>query len=199
MGKVITIGREFGSNGRAIARELSEALSIQFYDKELIEMAAKKSKLSDEDLAEIDETRANPWIYSSVGYQVGSGYTTVEPINDLLYQAEASVIRDVAESENCIIVGRCSDYVLKDKIDSRHVFVYAPLNYRLSVVMNRDNLDEKKARSVIKKVDKRRRLYYNFYTDRNWNDLRNYDLSLDSSIFSMQDIIGILTEVYETM
>ena len=162
-------------------------------------MAAKKSKLSDEDLAEIDETRANPWIYSSVGYQVGSGYTTVEPINDLLYQAEASVIRDVAESENCIIVGRCSDYVLKDKIDSRHVFVYAPLNYRLSVVMNRDNLDEKKARSVIKKVDKRRRLYYNFYTDRNWNDLRNYDLSLDSSIFSMQDIIGILTEVYETM
>ena len=199
MGKVITIGREFGSNGRAIARELSEALGIQFYDKELIEMAAKKSKLSDEDLAEIDETRANPWIYSSVGYQVGSGYTTVEPINDLLYQAEASVIRDVAESENCIIVGRCSDYVLKDKIASRHVFVYAPLNYRLSVVMNRDNLDEKKARSVIKKVDKRRRLYYNFYTDRNWNDLRNYDLSLDSSIFSMQDIIGILTEVYETM
>ncbi len=199
MGKVITIGREFGSNGRAIARELSEALGIQFYDKELIEMAAKKSKLSDEDLAEIDETRANPWIYSSVGYQVGSGYTTVEPINDLLYQAEASVIRDVAESENCIIVGRGSDYVLKDKIDSRHVFVYAPLNYRLSVVMNRDNLDEKKARSVIKKVDKRRRLYYNFYTDRNWNDLRNYDLSLDSSIFSMQDIIGILTEVYETM
>lgn len=199
MGKVITIGREFGSNGRAIARELSEALGIQFYDKELIEMAAKKSKLSDEDLAEIDETRANPWIYSSVGYQVGSGYTTVEPINDLLYQAEASVIRDVAESEDCIIVGRCSDYVLKDKIDSRHVFVYAPLNYRLSVVMNRDNLDEKKARSVIKKVDKRRRLYYNFYTDRNWNDLRNYDLSLDSSIFSMQDIIGILTEVYETM
>lgn len=199
MGKVITIGREFGSNGRAIARELSEALGIQFYDKELIEMAAKKSKLSDEDLAEIDETRANPWIYSSVGYQVGSGYTTVEPINDLLYQAEASVIRDVAESEDCIIVGRCSDYVLKDKIDSRHVFVYAPFNYRLSVVMNRDNLDEKKARSVIKKVDKRRRLYYNFYTDRNWNDLRNYDLSLDSSIFSMQDIIGILTEVYETM
>lgn len=199
MGKVITIGREFGSNGRAIAQELSEALGIQFYDKELIEMAAKKSKLSDEDLAEIDETRANPWIYSSVGYQVGSGYTTVEPINDLLYQAEASVIRDVAESEDCIIVGRCSDYVLKDKIDSRHVFVYAPLNYRLSVVMNRDNLDEKKARSVIKKVDKRRRLYYNFYTDRNWNDLRNYDLSLDSSIFSMQDIIGILTEVYETM
>jgi cytidylate kinase len=199
MGKVITIGREFGSNGRAIARELSEALGIQFYDKELIEMAAKKSKLSDEDLAEIDETRANPWIYSSVGYQVGSGYTTVEPINDLLYQAEASVIRDVAESEDCIIVGRCSDYVLKDKIDSRHVFVYAPLNYRLSVVMNRDNLNEKKARSVIKKVDKRRRLYYNFYTDRNWNDLRNYDLSLDSSIFSMQDIIGILTEVYETM
>lgn len=199
MGKVITIGREFGSNGRAIARELSEALGIQFYDKELIEMAAKKSKLSDEDLAEIDETRANPWIYSSVGYQVGSGYTTVEPINDLLYQAEASVICDVAESEDCIIVGRCSDYVLKDKIDSRHVFVYAPLNYRLSVVMNRDNLDEKKARSVIKKIDKRRRLYYNFYTDRNWNDLRNYDLSLDSSIFSMQDIIGILTEVYETM
>lgn len=199
MGKVITIGREFGSNGRAIARELSEALGIQFYDKELIEMAAKKSKLSDEDLAEIDETRANPWIYSSVGYQVGSGYTTVEPINDLLYQAEALVIRDVAESEDCIIVGRCSDYVLKDKIDSRHVFVYAPFNYRLSVVMNRDNLDEKKARSVIKKVDKRRRLYYNFYTDRNWNDLRNYDLSLDSSIFSMQDIIGILTEVYETM
>jgi cytidylate kinase len=199
MGKVITIGREFGSNGRAIARELSEALGIQFYDKELIEMAAKKSKLSDEDLAEIDETRANPWIYSSVGYQVGSGYTTVEPINDLLYQAEASVIRDVAESEDCIIVGRCSDYVLKDKIDSRHVFVYAPFNYRLSVVMNRDNLDEKKARSVIKKIDKRRRLYYNFYTDRNWNDLRNYDLSLDSSIFSMQDIVGILTEVYETM
>ena len=199
MGKIITVGREFGSNGRAVAKALSEALNINYYDREVIALAAKKSKLSDEELEHVDETRANPWLYSSVGYQVGSGYTTIEPINDILFKAESEVIEEIAASEDAVIVGRCSDYVLRHKVDSRHIFIYAPLNYRISVVQARDQIDEKEAKRLIKKMDKQRRLYYNFYTDRTWNELRNYDLAIDSSIFSQKDIIKILKQVYETL
>lgn len=199
MGKVITIGREFGSNGRAVAVKLSEKLGIAFYDKELIALAAKKSKIADEELSKADEKRANPWIYSSVGYQVGGAYSVIEPINDVLFKAESSVIADVADAKDCIIVGRCSDYVLRHKKDSRHVFIYAPLASRIRTVMAREDIDEKRAKALIKKVDKERRLYHNFYTDRNWLDLKNYDISLDSSIFSVDEICDILTAVYETM
>ena len=107
MGKIITVGREFGSNGRAVAKALSEALNINYYDRELIALAAKKSKLSDEELEHVDETRANPWLYSSVGYQVGSGYTTIEPINDILFKAESEVIEEIAASEDAVRIMCC--------------------------------------------------------------------------------------------
>lgn len=199
MGKVLTIGREYGSNGRLIAQNLAQHLGIKFYDRELIGMAAKKSKIDDEELKEVDESRANPWFYSSADFAVGTAFPSVAPVNDILFQAESETIKDIAEKEDCIIVGRCSNYILRNKSDVRHIFVYAPLEKRIATVQERDALSEKKAQVAIKKMDKRRRLYYNFYTDSVWGDLKYYDLSLNSSSFSMEQIIEILKSVYETI
>lgn len=199
MGKVLTIGRQFGSNGRLIAKNAAKALGVKFYDKELIGMAADRSNLAKEDLAEIDETRANPWFYSSVGYSVGSGYQTTVPINDVLFQAESEVIREIADKEDCIIVGRCSNYVLRRKIDVRHIFIYAPLEVRIETIANRKQLDSRGAEALIKKVDKRRRLYYNFYTDMKWGNISDYDLLIDSSTFSTEDVTQLLIDTFNTM
>lgn len=199
MSKVLTIGREYGSNGRLIATKLAEELGIRFYDKDLIGMAAKKSQLKGEDLTDFDEKRANPWLYSSVDYNLGKGYSSVAPINDVLFRAESEVIRELAGKEDCIIVGRCSNFILQHFEHSRHVFVYAPVKKRIATVMERDGVDEKKAQQLIKQIDKRRRLYYNFYTDNKWGSMEDYNLCLDSSAFSMKEILDIFKLMYDRL
>lgn len=196
MGKVITIGREFGSNGRAIAQKLAKVLNIGFYDKEIIHLAAEKTNLSEEMVQKADESKANPWFYEIANYDIGRGYISVETVNDAAFRAESKVIKQIAEDEDCIIVGRCADYILREKTDSRHIFIYAPLNFRIHTVCKRDQLSERDAASVVKKMDKRRRQYYNYYTDRDWNDLRQYDMAFDASIFSVQEAVDLLAAVY---
>jgi cytidylate kinase len=196
MTRIITIGREFGSNGRAIAKELAETLDISFYDNELITLAAQKSKVPAEVFAKADEKKSNPLLYSSIEYQVGQGYSSIAPINDVLYQAQSDTIREVADKEDCVIVGRCADFVLENHPRCRHIFIFAPMDVRVATVRRRENLDERGAQAMIKKMDKQRRLYYNYYTDRKWGDLKNYDISLDSSVFERAQIIDLLKVVY---
>ena len=110
--KIITVGRQFGSNGRAIAKLLAENLGIKFYDKELIEMAAEKAGIHPEQFAAVDEKGANPWLYA--GNQVQNYPNSMLPINDVLFDIQSQVIRELADREECVIVGRAADYVLKD-------------------------------------------------------------------------------------
>ena len=191
--RIITIGRQYGSNGRRIAKKLSEKLGIHYYDKELIKLASEQNDISYDELVKVDEKRANPW-----RYPVESRFR-FEPMNDVLFYTQAQIITRLADTEDCIIVGRCANDILKSRPTSRSIFIHAPLDYRLQTVMERTSLEEKEALSLIKKVDKQRKFYYNYYTDKKWEEMSQYDLCLDSSAMSEDEILNVLTALYESI
>ncbi|MFQ8897667.1 MAG: AAA family ATPase [[Clostridium] scindens] len=143
--RVITIGRQFGSDGRIIGNALAAKLGINCYDKELIKLASEQIDIPYEQLKRVDEKREKPWSYQ---VDLDSGLDRryrYEHIDEKLFETQSDVILKLAEREDCIIVGRCADYVLKDCQTSRHVFLYAPYDDRIRTVMERYSLDEKKA------------------------------------------------------
>ena len=195
--RVITIGRQFGSDGRIIGNALAAKLGINCYDKELIKLASEQIDIPYEQLKRVDEEREKPWSYQ---VDLDSGLDRryrYEHIDEKLFETQSDVILKLAEREDCIIVGRCADYVLKDCQTSRHVFLYAPYDDRIRTVMERYSLDEKKAEQLIRKVDKDRSYYYNYYTDQYWEDMENYDLCLDTAAFDREQLLDILAKVYE--
>ena len=193
---VITIGREFGSGGHEIGMKLAEKLGIKCYDKELLELAAKESGLCEELFASQDEKPTNSFLYSLVMDTYSLGYTNSYvdmPINHKVFLAQFDAIKKLAERESCVIVGRCADYLLRIKPDCRCVFITAPLEKRIRTISARTGLDAKAAKQLIKKVDKQRKYYYENYTDRKWGKHHGYDLCLDSSRLTKEQILKILT------
>lgn len=197
--KVITIGRQYGSNGRLIAQKLSEKLGIHFYDKDLIRLAAERSDISYDELVKVDERRADPWRYP-VGNDVQmSRRFRYEPMNDVLFENERQLILELAEKEDCIIVGRCANYILADVPTARNVFLYAPLSVRISRIMDRTGVDNREAAALIKKIDKQRMYYYNTYTDHSWDDLGQYHLAIDTAANSEEAVLSIMSHLYGTI
>ena len=187
MSLVITIGRQFGSGGRDVGEKIANGLGIPFYDKELVEMAAQKSDLSAEALKEVDERATSSFLYSLAGgnYSMRGINAPIYyelPINDKLFIAQAEVIKNVAHQGSCVIVGRCADYVLEEEenVDLLNVFVYGSLDYRAKRVMDALGLTQSKARDRVNKTDKQRRVYYDYYTSKNWGVMSNYDLCLNT-------------------
>lgn len=197
--RIITIGRQYGSNGRRIAKKLSEKLGIHYYDKELIKLASEQNDISYDELVKVDEKRANPWRYPVEDPTQMESRFRFEPMNDVLFYTQAQIITRLADTEDCIIVGRCANDILKSRPTSRSIFIHAPLDYRLQTVMERTSLEEKEALSLIKKVDKQRKFYYNYYTDKKWEEMSQYDLCLDSSAMSENEILNVLTALYESI
>ena len=180
MGKniVIAIGRQYGSGGREIGRRLAKMFDIDLYDKELLTLAAKESGFSEEIFKENDENNVGSLLYSIVmgGYQ-GNNL----PLNHKLFLAQFDTIKKLAEEKSCIIIGRCADYALEYNPNCIKVFVHAPLDYRIERVVKFHGVSENDAKDVIKKIDKKRENYYNFYTDKRWGDMENYDITIKSS------------------
>ncbi|WP_461810261.1 cytidylate kinase-like family protein [Faecalimonas sp.] len=194
--KIITIGRQFGSNGRLIGRELANRLEINCYDKGLIKLAAEHTDIPYEQLKLVDEKKEKPWQYQvDVDDQLDRQYRYGH-IDEVLFNLQSQVIRDLASKEDCIFVGRCADYVLKDENHCKNIYLFAPIDVRIKTIMERYNLSEKKAQSLIKKVDKDRSYYYNFYTDKDWHDIKNYHLSIDTSVFTIEEIVDLLEFIY---
>lgn len=187
MSLVITVGRQFGSGGRDVGEKIAKELGIPFYDKELVEMAAQKSDISKEALKEVDERATSSFLYSLAGGNysmrgINAPLYYELPINDKLFIAQADVIKNVAKQGSCVIVGRCADYVLEDEenVDLMNIFVYASLDFRAKRVMNALGLSQAKARDRVTKTDKQRRVYYDYYTSKNWGVMSNYDLCLNT-------------------
>ena len=176
--RIITINRMFGSNGRLIGKTLAENLDIGFYDKELIDMAAKKNNIPFDTLAKVDEKKASQWVFSFV------------PMNDVLYDLQRKIILSLPQKEDCVIVGRCATNILKDK--SLKIFIHAPFEERVQNVIRRTGREEASARKLVKKMDKERKAYYEYFTDSKWLDMTQYDLCIDSSRFSMEQIVEIV-------
>ncbi|MBS6182130.1 MAG: cytidylate kinase-like family protein [Erysipelotrichaceae bacterium] len=195
--RIITINRMYGSNGRNLGKVLAKELGIHYYDKELIRIASEKKGIPYEELLKVDEKRASQWRYPVDSPMQMEPRYRFEPMNDVLYLAESEIIRELAEKEDCIIIGRCANHILDRKCSS--VFLHAPLEYRVKVVMERLGRNEKSARALIKKMDKERRSYYEYFTDEKWLDMSQYDLCINTSRFTPPEIIRMLKAMFHDM
>lgn len=195
--RIITINRLYGSNGRQLGKILAQELGIHYYDKELIRIASEQKGIPYDELLKVDEKRASQWRYPVDNPLQMQPQYHFFPMNDVLFQAESEIIQSLAEKEDCIIIGRCANHILKGQCSS--VFIHAPFEYRVKNVMNRLDRTEKSARSMVKKTDKERRSYYEYFTDEKWLDMDQYDLCIDSSRFTPPQIVRVLKSVYEEM
>ena len=182
---VFTIGRQFGSGGRQVGRHLAEELGIPFFDKELIAISAQDSGLSEALFTNADEKATSSIFYSLVmgNYPMASGAlgVTEMPLNDQLFLIQSKTIKRLAEEGPCVIVGRCADYILRDKENVLNIFVHASLEKRIERAVGVYEVVANKAEDTCLKADKQRANFYNYYSDRKWGMCKTYDLSLDSS------------------
>nr|WP_321307692.1 cytidylate kinase-like family protein [uncultured Sphaerochaeta sp.] len=181
---VFTIGRQFGSGGRQVGKNLAEKLGIPFYDKELIAISAQDSGLSEALFSNADEKATSSIFYSLVmgNYPMASGAlgVTEMPLNDQLFLIQSKTIKRLASEGSCVIVGRCADYILREMENTINIFIHADLENRAERAIRVYEVEEKKAEDVCLKTDKQRANFYNYYSDRKWGMCRTYDLSLDS-------------------
>lgn len=194
--KIITISRQFGSGGREIAEKLSEKLGVRYYDKELISLAAKESGIDPEVFNNVDERAANSLLYSlSLGlYSFGGNFSPMDgmPVNDKLYILQHKIIRQIAQDAPCIIVGRCADYILREKKNLVRIFIYADLDYRVKRAIEKKDVNKSKAEQVVLKTDKSRANYYNFYSGKKWGLTENYDLCINRSKLTAEQAVDVI-------
>lgn len=200
MKNIITIGREFGSGGREIGRKIAERYGIAFYDKELLEEAAKHSGICEELFVKHDESCSNSFLYSLV---MGTYPMTADgrinpemPLNHRIFLAQFETIKKLAEKP-CVIVGRCADYVLSDHKDMISVFVTGDMPEKKRRITERYDIEKHKAEDFIRKTDKRRANYYEYYTDRKWGAAANYDITLNSSKIGIDGAVDMICAYVE--
>lgn len=198
-GIVVTIGRQFGSGGRELGKLLAESLGFKYYDKELLNEAARRVGMSS-DFFERNDERAPSFINGIFSFSFGFAPTNVYAgsssiSDDCLYRAQSDFIKSLAEEGSCVIVGRSADYVLRDHPRCVKLFVHAPMECCVDRIIARDSsLSREKARARAEKVNRLRSGYYNFYTDKVWGAAESYDMTLDTSLMSMEDIVGVVKE-----
>lgn len=201
---VYTIGREFGSLGLLVGQKLAERLGIKFYDKELLQQAAKDSGFCEEIFENHDEKPTNSFLYSLVmdTYSAGN-YASAPfldmPLNHKVFLAQFDTIKKIAEQESCVIVGRCADYALANNPDCINIFVHADLDNRVKLISKRMDITENKAKDLILKNDKQRASYYNYYTCKKWGDARSYDLTLNTSKISVDECVDLIIDFRKHM
>lgn len=183
---IVTIGRMFGSGGSEIGKLVADALGYKYYDKELIKRAVVESGISEEVLAEADEKPVNSFLYSIVthgfpAYSAPVQYNNLS-MNDKVYSIQSGIIKNIAETESAVIIGRCADDVLRDCDNVVKVFIYSDRSERVKRIAEVNGLSEKNALDSVKKTDKLRSNYYEFFTNKRWGEPNNYDLCINSSI-----------------
>ena len=187
---VINIGRQLGSGGRIIGNRIAEDFNIKFYDKELLDLAAKESGFCREIFENQDEKPTNSFLYSlvmdtySMGY-AGNTYTEM-PINHKVFLAQFDAIKKIADEGPCVLVGRCADYALESYPNVVSIFIRADMEDRIRRVATRLDLTDAKAKDLINKTDKKRASYYNYYTNKKWGEAASYELCLNSSELGVQ-------------
>ncbi len=187
---IITIGREYGSGGRFIGQKLAEKLGIKFYDQDLINKAAEESGLSMAVFKNFDEKR------DSIFASTTSMYSYDISLGQRVFLAQFDTIKKIAEeNESCVIVGRCADYVLRDNPNLVSVFICAPVEDKIERAIKYYGVNPAKAPNIIIKMDKKRKSYYNFYTDREWGKARTYDICINSKIGIDESVNAIVAYI----
>ncbi|CVH78591.1 cytidylate kinase [Clostridiales bacterium CHKCI006] len=189
---VIAISRQYGSGGREIGKRLAEKLHIPFYDKELILLAAKESGYDESLFEKLDEENKRPLSYLLSMYSNSMSHYDLS-LNDQLFLIQSKVISDLAK-ESCVIIGRCADYVLRNQVNVLSVFIHAPIADRLARSIDDYHDDPETVSEKIRRVDKNRATYYNYYANEKWGQLTNYDLTMNSSILGIDGCVDVLYE-----
>ncbi len=196
---VITIGRELGSGGKTIGELMGKQLGIPVYDRRLIMMAAQESGLAPEVFEKADET-PNKGMMSHIMRTLSSPFASFSSLysnsmsKESLFQVQADIIRQKAAEESCIIVGRCSDYILREHPRHLDIFVRANFEDRVAQLMKRHGCTDKEAKELIDKIDAIRSDYHNFYAETNWGDSRAYDICVNSSILGIEGTANLLLQ-----
>ena len=181
--RIITISREFGSGGRFIGEEVAKKLGIAYYDKEMIGQIAEQAGLSSEYVRENAELSPKKGWFA---YAFSGRDITGKSVEDMVYEAQRKVIMEIAEKENCVIIGRNADFILKDRKDVLNVFIHGSIPEKVRRICSLYNVTEVDAIKMINDIDKRRRTNYNFYTEQKWGMAENYTMSLNSSVLGYE-------------
>ena len=194
---VITVGRQYGSGGREIGTKLAERFGITYYDDLLLKKAAEESGLCEELFRSFDE-RPKSFLYSIAldPYSLSMNHINSRgSIEQQVYLATHDTIKKLADEGSCVLIGRCADYALKDRTDVVNLFITAPLENRVERVAKRNAISPDEAKERIRKTDKSRAAYYNFYSAKEWGDAKSYDLCIDSSLLGIDGTVDLLSEL----
>lgn len=189
---VITISREYGSGGRKIAQNLAKNLGFDYYDKSIIEMAAKESNIPEAYIEAKEQTMTNPFLYDL--FSQYEFLTDEQTKLDKMYEIETKIIREAADKGDCVIVGRCADYILKDYPNCYKVFVYAKEDYKVQQIIQREHLEKTEAMKRVHDINKKRFMHYKYYTGRILGYSKNYNLCLDVSALGIEESVEIIKQ-----
>lgn len=193
---VITLSRQFGSLGRPIAKRMSELMNIEFYDRDIVEKTAQKMDLSVKEVSKNEESASIPFF--NMKFPLGSGTSATQ---DKIFQTQCGIINELADKESCIIVGRCSDYVLRNRKNCIKIFIFAPFEERLKNCLDYLHMEEADARKMIAEVDKARDRYHMHYAKYLPSDFQHEDILINSSLLGVEgtakELVHIIKERFE--
>ena len=199
-GTIVTIGRQYGSGGRNIGIQLAKELGVPFYDQNILKQAAAESGLCEKILENYDE-KPRSFLYSIAmdpfGYALGG--IPANTLDQRVYMATFDTINAIADKGGSVIIGRCADYVLRERKNVLRVFLYAPMEERIKTVMERDDLSEAAAKQKINRMDRSRAAYYEFYSTQKWGAVDSYDLCIDTSLLGQDGTVALIRHVMEQM
>lgn len=191
--RVITITRQYGSGGREIGQKLADAMGVEFFDNKLLEVAAGSSGIHKSHFEQNDEKRSNSFLYLlSTAYSQGG-----VPFDDALFFAQLEAIQKIASEQSCVLIGRCADYALRDFSKILNVFICAPPEVRVKRATEVYGIAEKHAADYVKRIDKQRTSYYNYYTDKRWGQPQNYHICVDSSALGIDGSVDLIKQFAE--
>lgn len=184
---IITIGRQLGSGGRVIAQKLAQEFDCQFYDKEILNLAAKESGFSEKIFEQNDEHKGflKSLFHMRVPHVSDVNFYKSNISQEGLFQFQSDAIRKAAQKSNCVFVGRCADYILRDMPNVVNIFVTADIDWRAEQVIKRHQCTKEEALKIIHHAESSRASYYNYYTGKRWGDAASYDLCVDASILGI--------------
>ena len=193
MKRIITIGREFGSGGSDLGRRLARELGIPYYDRDIILRTAKASAhLTPEQVRQWDERVPMEFGFTQSLFNFYS-----RPLSEELWNAQVKAIRQIADKESCVLVGRNADYILKDRPDALHTFIFADMAFRADRIVRLYGESDKSPEARLNEKDKRRRVNYQHYTGRTWGQSQNYDICLNSGVLGIDQCVDIIVGAVE--
>ncbi len=197
MKKIITVSRQFGSGGRSIGKEVAKRLGYEYYDSELVEKVAKETGFDPSYIADAGEYAPGKSLFSYAFSSATPHGTHHMSTSDYLWSSQCRVINELAENGNCVIVGRCADYILRGREDCLHVFIYAHNDYRAKRIVDLYGESDESPEKRLNEKDTKRKVNYKYFTGRSWGDMRNYHLCLNSGVIGHENCVDIIVKTAE--